>query len=77
MMRTEHLDRLDNIIVVFTLSLDQNLSGEKNPTSLKGFFFIWLNGLVNVTLLFHDCVMWTFLPGQAAESDKNYQNVPN
>jgi hypothetical protein len=38
-MRTEHLDRLDNIIVVFTLSLDQNLSGEKNPTSLEGFFF--------------------------------------
>jgi hypothetical protein len=46
MIRTEHLDRLDNIIVVFTLSLDQNLSGEKTQPLSKGFFF-WLNGLVS------------------------------
>jgi len=46
MIRTEHLDRLDNIIVVFTLSLDQNLSGAKTQPLSKGFFF-WLNGLVS------------------------------
>jgi hypothetical protein len=40
MIRTEHLDRLDNIIVVFTLSLDQNLSGEKTQPLSKGIFFL-------------------------------------
>jgi hypothetical protein len=65
MIRTEHLDRLDNIIVVFTLFLDQIWVEKKTQPRSKGFFFFLLNDLVSpstililLMLPFYFMIVW-------------------